>query len=541
MPKQRLVVIGNGMAGARTVEEILARGGAETFDIVMFGAETYGNYNRILLSSILSGTQTADEIYINPLDWYVQNAVTLHPGETVVEVDRFAKVVVSASGLREPYDTLVIATGSRPLIPPIRDIHAAEGGLRRGVFAFRTIEDCRDIAAYAKQVKRAAVIGGGLLGLEAARGLIHHGCAVDVIHLGGHLMEQQLDPTAGAMLARAMAAMGATVHLGKSTTAIHGGDAIEALEFKDGTRLPCELLVVSAGIRPNAEIGTRAGLTVERAIVVDDHMRSVDDPNVYIVGECAQHRGRVYGLVAPLWEQAKIVADQVTARNPSAAYQGSKLATKLKVMGVELAAMGVTEPSEERDEVIQFTEPKRGTYKKLIVRDGRLIGGILMGDISKAAYLMQAFDRDSQLPEERLALLFDIGLPAQQPSVDQLPPNTKICNCNGVDKATIGACVSAGRRTAAEVMETTRAGMGCGSCKGLVGELVTWLCETVSEVAAAPLGGFTPELLRRIADAAERHNVSSLRLASGGALQLLGIPTDVLDEVFVGTHPLPKG
>ena len=214
------------------------------------------------------------------------------------------------------------------------------------------------------------VIGGGLLGLEAARGLLTHGCDVTVVHLGKHLMDQQLDSTAGAMLRVAMEKMGVTVLTQTSTTEVLGADKVEGLTFKDGSSVECELLVVAAGIRPNAEIGTRAGLTVERAIVVDNHMRAIDDMNVYVVGECAQHRGKVYGLVAPLWDQCKVFADHVTERNIDAQYHGSKLATKLKVMGVELASMGITEPKEEHDEVIQFQEPKRGTYKKLIVRDG---------------------------------------------------------------------------------------------------------------------------------------------------------------------------
>jgi nitrite reductase (NADH) large subunit len=236
------------------------------------------------------------------------------------------------------------------------------------------------------------------------------------------------------------------------------------------------MVVISAGIRPNAEIGMRCGLTVERAIVVDNHMRAVDDMNIYVVGECAQHRGQVYGLVAPLWDQAKVFAEHITERNLQAAYHGSKLATKLKVMGVELASMGITEPKHEADEVIQFTEPKRGTYKKLIVRDGRLVGGILMGDISKAAYLMQAFDRDSKLPDERLSLLFDLGTPSEKVTLDEMPADAQVCNCNGVSKAAIGACVAGGARTAKAVMTKTRAGMGCGSCKALVGELVEWFC-----------------------------------------------------------------
>ena len=478
--KQRLVVVGNGMAGARAIEEVLARGGADQFSITMFGDEPYGNYNRIMLSNILSGAQEVSEIYINPLDWYKENGITLHSGARVTHIDRAARIVTSDNGIQEEYDTLLIATGSRAFIPPMEGAWLDNGTLRPGVFAFRGIDDCTGIMTMAKQSKVAAVIGGGLLGLEAARGLLNHGCEVHVIHLGAHLMEMQLDATGGGMLRRAMEGLGCQVHLGKMTTTIltEGDDArtakVSGLRFKDGTELACDMVVVSAGIRPNAEIAARAGLTVERAIVVDNHMRSPDDHRVYVVGECAQHRGKVYGLVAPLWDQAKVFADQVTGANPQAEYMGSKLATKLKVMGVELASMGITEPASDDDEVIQFSEPKRGTYKKLIVRDGRLVGGILMGDISKAAYLMQAFDRDSRLPDERLELLFDLGAPSQAVTLDEMPADAQVCNCNGVSKAAIGACIAAGAKTTTAVMKATRAGMGCGSCKSLVGELVEW-------------------------------------------------------------------
>ncbi|MDT7952631.1 MAG: nitrite reductase large subunit NirB [Acetobacteraceae bacterium] len=473
MSKRKLVVVGNGMAGARAVEEVLARGGGDLFDIVMFGDEPYGNYNRIMLSNILSGQQDYSEIYLNPLDWYAENGITLHAGARVEEIDRFGKYVVAANGVREEYDYLLIATGSRAFMPPIPGLHLDDKSLKPGVFGFRTIDDTIGMVAAAPG-KKAVVIGGGLLGLEAARGLMTHGCDVTVVHLGKHLMDQQLDATAGAMLRTAMEKMGTTVLTETSTTAVLGTEKVEGLTFKDGTSLPCELLVVAAGIRPNAEIGTRAGLTVERAIVVDNHMRSVDDMNIYVVGECAQHRGMVYGLVAPLWDQAKVFADHVTERNRDAAYHGSKLATKLKVMGVELASMGITEPKDERDEIIQFQEPKKGTYKKLIVRDGRLVGGILLGDISKAAFLMQAFDRDSPLPDERLSLLFDLGAPSQKVTIDEMPTETQVCNCNGVSKASIGAAVAAGHRTLPAVMNATRAGKGCGSCKGLVGEVISW-------------------------------------------------------------------
>jgi nitrite reductase (NADH) large subunit len=524
MAKQRLVVIGNGMAGARAVEEVLARGGGEMFDITMFGDEPYGNYNRILLSNILSGIQDASDIFLNPLDWYAENGITLHAGSPVTEIDRFGKAVQAANGVRAEYDVLLIATGSRAFIPPIPGIFLGERQLKPGVFGFRTIDDCEGIAAAAGEGHKAAVIGGGLLGLEAARGLLQHGCEVHVIHLANHLMDQQLDPQGGAILRKTMEGMGIHVHVGASTSQVLGGERVTGLAFKDGTGLDCELVVVAAGIRPNSEIGLRAGLTVERAIVVDNRMRSVDDMNIYVVGECAQHRGKVYGLVAPLWDQAKVFAEHVTDSNREAAYHGSKLATKLKVMGVELASMGVTEPSEERDEVIQFSEPRRGTYKKLIVRDGRLIGGILMGDISKAAYLMQAFDRDSPLPEERLSLLFDLGAPPQKVTLDEMPAEAQVCNCNGVSKAAIGQCVAGGNRSLAAVMNATRAGKGCGSCKGLVSDLVAWFAGGEVEedpsihwyVAGIPLR--KPELIEAIRER-ELKSVSAVFRELGGGIE----------------------
>jgi nitrite reductase (NADH) large subunit len=235
------------------------------------------------------------------------------------------------------------------------------------------------------------------------------------------------------------------------------------------------MLVVSAGIKPNTDLAVRCGLTVERGIVVDNHLRTIDDFDVYSVGECVQHRGTVYGLVAPLWEQGKVLAAHITGKDTTAAYQGSKLATKLKVMGIELASMGVTEPVDD-DETVQFSEPKRGIYKKLIIRKGRLAGAIMLGDLGKVAYLMQAFDKNTPLPDERLSLLFDIGAPAKKVTYDEMPDSAQVCNCNGVAKGAIGACVKSGKRTPKSVMLATRAGMGCGSCKGMVGELVEWFC-----------------------------------------------------------------
>jgi nitrite reductase (NADH) large subunit len=504
MEKKRLIVIGNGMAGARTVEEILERGGGDQFDITVFGEEPEGNYNRILLSNVLNGSYKEDEIFLNPVSWYREHNICLRAGKRASGLLRRAKLVYGEDGEPVPYDKLIIATGSRAFIPQMEGTTMPDGGLKPGVFVFRTLDDCRKIASWAQRKHTAAVIGGGLLGLEAARGLQNFGLDVSVVHIGDHLMPQQLDAGAGAILKTSMEALGLKVLLKKNTTAIIGPDRVLGLRFADGATLECDLVIISAGIRANWEIAAGCGLTVERGIVVDDQMRSVDDPNIYAVGECAQHRGHMYGLVAPLWEQAKVLADHITGKNPRAAYHGSKVATKLKVMGVELASMGIVEPQTPDDEVVQFSEPKRGTYKKLIIRDGRLVGGILLGDISKAAYLIQTFDRNTPLPEERLQLLFDIGDPPKQVTFAEMSAGAQVCNCNGVSKGALIACVKSGKRNARAVMDATRAGMGCGSCKSMVAEIVQWACGGETEedpsvhyyVPGIPLT--KPELIRAI-------------------------------------------
>jgi nitrite reductase (NADH) large subunit len=503
MSKKNLVVIGNGMAGARAVEDILARGGADMFDITVFGEEPTGNYNRILLSNVLNGSYKEDDIFLNPLEWYEENNIRLLAGRRAAGLLRRARLAYGEDGQPVPYDKLIIATGSRAFVPPIEGAHMPDGSLKPGVFVFRTLDDCRKIAAWAQGKQTAAVIGGGLLGLEAARGLQNFGLEVNVVHIGNHLMPQQLDAGAGAILKNNMEALGLKVLLKKNTSAVLGEDRVLGLRFADGGTLECDMVIISAGIRANWEIAAGCGLTVERGIVVDDQLLT-DDPNIYAVGECAQHRGHMYGLVAPLWEQTKVLADHITGRNTRAAYHGSKVATKLKVMGVEVASMGIVEPQLPDDEVVQFSEPKRGTYKKLIIRDGRLVGGILLGDISKAAYLIQTFDRNTPLPEERLHLLFDIGDPPQQVTFAEMSANTQVCNCNGVSKGAIVACVNAGKRNSKAVMDATRAGMGCGSCKSMVAEIVEWACGGETEedpsvhyyVPGVPLT--KPELIRAI-------------------------------------------
>ena len=474
--RRRLVVIGNGMAGARVVEEILARGGAGQFSITMFGDEPYGNYNRIMLSHVLSGEESQDDIFLNSLEWYIENGILLHAGVRVQRIDRFAQMVFSDDGQITPYDELIIATGSRSFVPPMDGLYTPDGLLLPGVFAFRTIDDTRGMIDYVTRDdhRRAVVIGGGLLGLEAARGLQGHGIDVDVVHSGRWLMNAQLGREGGEVLRRSMAELGIGIFTNNRATTIWGPDKVQGVRLRDETEIDCDLVVVAAGIRPNTDVATTSGFTVERAIVVDDQMRTVDDDHVFAVGECVQHRGEVYGLVAPLWEQAVVLADVITGNNPQAAYLGSRTATKLKVAGVEVAAMGLTEPERDTDEHIVFSEPKRGVFKSVVIRDGKVVGATLLGDSKKLAFLQQAFDRGLPLPEERVELLFDLGGPPAEVGVAELADDAQICNCNGVCKSTIVDTVKGGCKTVSGVMDATRAGKGCGSCKGLVAQLVEY-------------------------------------------------------------------
>lgn len=464
--KERLVVIGNGMAGARFVEELIARGGRNRYEITVFGDENTGNYNRILLSGVLAGTHTAHDIFLNPLPWYAQNGVTLHAGHRVSGIDTNLRVV-HAGEVAAPYDKLVIATGSSAFVPPIEGLRR-EGQLVDGAFVFRTLDDCSAIRKHAERARRAAVIGGGLLGLEAAKGLLGFGLSVHVVHLASHLMELQLDAPAGRILARSVAAMGARVSLETATVAVRG-EPVSELVFADGTSEPCDLLVIATGIRPNVDLARAAGLAVGRGITVDDGLET-SDPNVFAIGECAEHRQTMYGLVAPLWDQARVLAERLVARDAS--YGGSKTSTKLKVAGIELAVMGERDGDEPDDEVVTYSEPARGIYKKMIVRDGKLVGAILLGDASSAPTLLSAFDRADPVPEARGELLFPAVAGGGACKVEDLADDAQICNCNGVTKGAIVQAVRAGKRSLKMLCDATRAGTGCGSCKGQVEQLL---------------------------------------------------------------------
>jgi nitrite reductase (NADH) large subunit len=518
----RLVVVGNGMAGARFVEEVLDRGG-EQFRITVFGEEPHGNYNRIMLSPVLAGEEHEDDIVLNSHDWYADNGVDLRAGVRVERIDTAAKLVLADDGTATPYDHLVLATGSSSFVPPVRGVRRDDGSLLPGVFGFRTIDDTRAMIDAAGTHHRAVVVGGGLLGLEAARALQTYGMTVDLVDAAPHLMSAQCDADAGAIIRAGVEALGITVHLSTLTGEVLGPDRVRGVVLSDGRNLEADMLVLAAGIRPNTDVAVLSGLDVERAIVVDDQLRT-DDPDVYAIGECAQHRGTVYGLVAPAWEHARVLADVLTGTDPTAEYHGSRLATKLKVAGVDVATMGVKTPERPEDEFLVISEPKRGVHLSVVIRDDRLAGATLIGDTRKVAYLTQAFDRGSPLPEERIRLLVDLSDGAAEVGVAEMPGESQVCNCNGVTKQTLCDTVRDGCSSVGAVMDRTRAGKGCGSCKSLVKQIVEWATDgAVTEDASAgwyvpgvPLA--KPELMTAIREQGLR-SVSAVfaALAPGGA------------------------
>ncbi len=459
----RVVVVGNGMAGARVVDELCRRD--PHADVTVFGAEDRPAYNRILLSDVLAGRRRTGEIALA----LAPDHVVHHLGTAVVGVDRTARRVHAADGTTTPYDALVLATGSTAFVPPVQGVAGADGRLLAGVHVFRTLDDCDAITDGAGRARRAVVVGGGLLGLEAARGLLRHGLQVELVHGADHLMDAQLDAAGGAVLRRAVEALGVTVHLGARASAVTGGSRVTGVRLADGRTVEGDLVVLACGVRPVTGLARDAGLAVDRGVLVDDQLRT-DDPAVFAVGECAQHRGSVYGLVAPAWEQAAVVADVLTGR--PAAYTGSRLVTRLKAMDLDVAAMGETAPEPADSggglEVLVFADPVRHVYKKVVVRDGVVTGAVLLGDLSTVGTLTQAYDRATPLASGRLHLLFaGVGAPDAV-----LADDAVVCTCNQVTAGEVRTCVADGCRTVAEVACATRATTGCGSCRSAVERLL---------------------------------------------------------------------
>jgi len=457
----RLVVVGNGMAGSRLVSEVRTRD--PHMKITILGAETCQPYNRVLLSNVLAGSSRPDQVRLLDSSWYAAHDVEAAFGSAVAHIERETRHVVTEDGRREPYDLLVLATGSEAIVPPIPGVERA--------IPFRTLEDCERIMDSARQARRAVVIGGGLLGIEAARGLAGRGLPVTLVHLAGHLMERQLDVEAGEVLGETLTGLGVEIRTGVTAEAV----LEDGVRLGDGELIEGDLVVLACGVRPITKLAAEAGLEVRRGVVVDDELRT-DDPSIFAIGECAEHDGMVYGLVAPAWEQASVAADVITGGK--ALYHGSRLVTRLKARSVELAAMGETHLTEEHAEVVRFSHRARGTYRKLVIRDGRLVGAILLGESDAVGTLTQLFDRGGPIPGDRAGLLFP-GL-SSAPVADSptlIPDAAKICQCNNVTKGQIRACWEAGARDVVGVAAATRATTGCGTCKDAVEGIVSWLCE----------------------------------------------------------------
>lgn len=391
-----LVVIGNGMAGIRTIEELFKLA-PDYYDITVFGAEPHGNYNRILLSPLLSGEKKLDDIMLNPREWYARHHITLHAGDPVTDIDRVRRRVRSAAGINIHYDRLLIATGSKPVILPV------PGHDLDGVIAFRDIQDVDTMLAAARDHRHAVVIGGGLLGLEAANGLMRQGMSVTVVHVADALMNRQLDAPAAALLKRALETRGLRFLLKAHTQAIVGATRVEGVQFEDGTVLPADLVVMTAGVRPNIELARKAGLFCERAIVVDDTLQTFD-PRVYAVGECVQHRSATFGLVAPIWEQARVCAAHLAGAGHRR-YVQQATATKLKVTGVDLYSAGdILGAAGTTDLVLR--DPKRGVYKRLVMEGNVLVGAVLYGDVVDGPWYFDLIQQRTDLASLRDRLLF---------------------------------------------------------------------------------------------------------------------------------------
>ncbi|OPF64279.1 nitrite reductase large subunit NirB [Hydrogenophaga sp. H7] len=475
MKKMKLVMVGNGMAGVRTLEELL-KIAPEFYDITVFGAEPHPNYNRILLSPVLAGEQTIDEIILNDWSWYTDNGITLHAGYKVTEVDRVRRVVHSVGPNGEKvsaeYDRLIMATGSNPFILPI------PGKDLQGVLAYRDIADTQAMIDAAATYKHAVVIGGGLLGLEAANGLMKRGMTVSVVHVAPWLMERQLDDVAGKLLQKSLEERGMQFLIGAQTQELVGGDdgRVKAIRFKDGTEVPADLVVMAVGIRPNTALAESMRLHVNRGIVVSDTMQTVTDPRIYAVGECAAHRGIAYGLVAPLFEQGKVLATHL-AEFGIGRYTGSLTSTKLKVTGIDLFSAGEFMGGDGTEEIV-MSDPFGGVYKKLVIKDDKLVGACLYGDTVDGSWYFKLLREGRTVGDIRDRLMFgesNIGDTGHQGhnKAAAMADSDEVCGCNGVTKGAICKAIKEkGLFTLDEVKKHTKASASCGSCTGLVEQIL---------------------------------------------------------------------
>ena len=463
MSKQRLVIVGNGMAPGRMLEHLFEVA-PDAYEVTVFNAEPRVNYDRIMLSPVLSGEKCFDDIVIHDDAWYATHKVTLHRGEKVVSINRAAKTVTSEGDITAPYDKLVVATGSNPFIIPV------PGHRLPGVLAYRDLDDVEKMKAAAAIGGRAVVIGGGLLGLEAAAGLKAQGMDVTVLHLMPTLLERQLDPAAGYLLQKELERRGIEVRCGANTRAILGNDRVAGVELEDGTRLQASLVVMAVGIRPNTQLAKEAGLDVQRGIVTDAAMRC-SDPDVLSLGECTEVDGRVYGLVAPLYQMARVAAATLTGTE--AAFAHAETPTKLKVTGINLYSVGDFGDGPDREDVV-LRDAARGSYRRVVLKDTKVIGAVLYGDVSDGAWYNEMLKSGEDVSDIRDTLIFGQayqGGTAADPlaAISNLSDDAEICGCNGVCKGKIVQAINEkGLSTLAEVRAHTKASASCGTCSGLV-------------------------------------------------------------------------
>ncbi len=469
MKKMKLVVVGNGMAGMRVVEELL-KIASDLYDITVFGDEPYPNYNRIMLSPVLANEQTIDDIILNSREWYAENNINLYTSARINKIDRKARIVYAEDGTSAEYDRLLIATGSKPFMLPI------PGSDLQGVIGYRDIKDTNDMIETAKKYKHAVVIGGGLLGLEAANGLKIQGMDVTVIHRSGWLLERQLDKTAAVMLQKSLEAKGLNFLLEKDTELLTGKDGrVTGVKFRDGQEIPADLVVMAVGIRPNYALAESAGIYCNKGIVVNDTMQTYD-PRVYAVGECVTHRGISYGLVAPLFEMAKVCATHL-ANFGIGLYKGSVTSTKLKVTGLDLFSAGDFTGNDETEEIV-LHDAVGGVYKKLVIKDDKIIGAVLYGDTTDGAWYFQMLRDGKAIHEIRDHLMFgqdSLGNTGHQGQnmAATMSDEMEVCGCNGVCKGTIVKAIQEkGLFTIDDVKKQTKAGSSCGSCTGLVEQIL---------------------------------------------------------------------
>lgn len=464
MNKKRLVLVGNGMAGVKTIEEVLEIS-KDLFDITIIGEEPYPNYNRILLSKVLQGDTTVEDITLNDWSWYKDNNIQLFTNEKAVDIDTKKQIVVTNNGTSISYDKLILATGSKPFILPI------PGTDKEGVTTFRDIKDTDAMLAASKLFHKAAVIGGGLLGLEAARGLLNLGMDVTVVHLGSSLMDRQLDETAAALLKAELEKQGMKFLLQKNTTEILGDKRVKRLKFSDGEELECDLVVMSVGILPNIELAKSTGLATNRGIIVNDFLQT-SEANIYAVGECAEHQGITYGLVAPLFEQAKVLAKDICGHETEP-YQGSVVSTQLKVSGVEVFSAGEFVEGGDNKALRVFDE-QDGIYKKMVFNEKKLVGAVLFGDSREGNRLFSMIKKRADISDTvKVSLLQPVGGEMGESIVASMASDEIICGCNGVSKGKIVQAIHEQGCTSVESIKAcTSACRSCGGCKSMISELL---------------------------------------------------------------------